>query len=178
MRGPLFSGPLGAPVVLEAIARCLRGAGTTVVIGPPWLAETLAAEVPTVLLVEPEHRDRAQRVARRAGAAGRRLLVGVAGADLPLGPGTVDALLVESVASLEAAEADEWLSTLVPTLRLGGRLIAADVTEDPADEARLGALWLASALTHITQERPRGGVVLTSGRAPAPALLRTRFLDA
>ena len=175
MRGPLFSGPLGGGAVLEALLRRLRGAGNVVVIGPLWLGETLAAEVPTVLLVEPEERVRARRTARRASAAGRRLTVMVAGVELPLGRGSVDALLIDSVAALSAPEASEWLATLVPALREGGSLIAADVTEDPADEARLAALWLASALTHIKQERPRSGVVLTSGRAPAAELVRARF---
>lgn len=178
MRGPLFSGPLGGAAVLDAIVRRLRGARTTVVIGPPWLGETLAAELPTVLLIEPEERARARRIARRAAAAGHRLTVMVAGAELPLARGSVDALLIESVCTLAAPQAGEWLATLVPTLRDGGRLIAADVTEDPADEARLSALWLDSALTHIAQERPRSGVVLTMGRAPAAELVRTRFAAA
>lgn len=155
--------------------RRLRGAGTAVVIGPLWLGETLAAEVPTVLLVQPEERPRARRTVRRANTAGRRLTVMVAGVELPLARGSVDALLIESVSTLAAPEAAEWLATLVPVLKEGGRLIAADVTEDPADEARLAALWLASALTHISQERPRSGVVLTSGCAPAAELVRTRF---
>jgi len=175
VRGPLFSGPLGGGAVLDALVRRLRGAGPVVVIGPLWLGETLAAELPTVLLVEPEERPRARRTVRRSTTAGRRLTVMVAGGELPLARGSVDALLIESVSTLAAPEAALWLATLVPVLREGGRLIAADVTEDPGDEARLAALWLASALTHITQERPRSGVVLTSGRAPAAELVRTRF---
>jgi len=175
VRGPLFSGPLGSASVLEAILRRLRGVGTTVVIGPSWLGDTLSAEIPTVLLVEPEERQRARRLARRARAAGRRLAVVVAGVELPLAPGTVDALVIENVAALDTAESTEWLATLIPTLRDDGRLIAADVTEDPAEEARLASLWLGAALTHITQERPRDGVVLTAGRAPSPSIVRTRF---
>jgi len=175
VRGPLFSGPLGGGAVLEALVRRLRGAGTVVVIGPLWLGETLAAELPTVLLVEPEERPRARRTVRRARAAGRRLTVLLAGVELPLAPGSVDALLIESVSTLAAPEAAEWLATLVPVLRPGGCLIAADATEDPATEARLAALWLSAALTHIKQERPRSGVVLTSGLAPAAELIRTRF---
>jgi len=175
VRGPLFSGPLGGGAVLDALVRRLRGAGTVVVIGPLWLGETLAAEVPTILLVEPEERPRARRTVRRTTAAGRRLTVMLAGVDLPLARGSVDALLIDSVSTLAAPEAAEWLATLVPVLRQGGRLLAADVTEDPADEARLAALWLASALTDIAQERPRSGVVVTSGRAPAAELVRTRF---
>ena len=155
--------------------RRLRGAGPGGVFGPLWLGETLAAELPTVLLVEPEERPRARRTVRRTTAAGRRLTVMLAGVELPLARGSVDALLIESASTLAPGEAAEWLATLVPVLREGGRLIAADVTEDPADEARLAALWLASALTGITQERPRSGVVLTSGRAPAAELVRTRF---
>lgn len=175
MRGPLFSGPLGGGAVLDALVRRLRDAGPVVVLGPLWLGETLAAELPTVLLVEAEERPRARRTVRRAATSGRRLTVMLAGVELPLARGTVNTLLIESVSTLAAPEAAEWLATLVPLLREGGRLIAADVTEDPADEARLAALWLASALTQITQERPRSGVVLTSGRAPAAELVRTRF---
>jgi hypothetical protein len=175
VRGPLFSGPLGGAAVIEAILRRLRGVGSAVVIGPLWLGETLSAEIPTVLLVEPEERDRARRVARRAATAGRRLTVAVAGVDLPLHRGTVDAVLIESVATLDTPAAKEWLSSLIPTLRAGGRLIAADVTDDPVEEARLSGLWLASALTHIVQERPRDGVVLTAGHAPSEALVRARF---
>jgi hypothetical protein len=175
VRGPLFSGPLGGAAVLEAILRRLRGVGTTVVIGPLWLGETLSAEIPIVLLVEPEERDRARRIARRTAAAQRRLTVIVAGVDLPLALGSVDALLIENIAALEMPAASEWLSTLVPTLRAGGRLLTADVTEDPLEEARLAGLWLASALTHIAQERPRDGVVLTAGNAPSEALVRARF---
>jgi hypothetical protein len=175
VRGPLFSGPLGGSAVLEAILRRLRGVGTTVVIGPLWLGDALAAEIPTVLLVEPEERVRARRTARRAAASGRRLTVVTAGVELPLARGAIDAVLIESVAALDMPAATEWLSTLIPTLRTGGRLIAADVTDDPAEEARLAALWLASALTHIAQERPRDGVLLTAGTAPAEALVRARF---
>ena len=164
--------------MLDALVRRLRDAGPIVVIGPLWLGETLAAELPTVLLVEPEERPRARRTIRRATAAGRRLTVMAAGVDLPLARGSVSTLLVESVSTLPAPQAAEWLATLVPVLREGGRLIAADVTEDPADEARLAALWMASALTQITQERPRSGVVLTAGRAPAAELVRTRFQPA
>src|SRR6185503_3683148 len=98
---------------------------------------------------------RARRVTRKAVAAGHRLVVALAGADLPLGPGTVDALVVESAATLDEEGALRWLSALVPTLRPGGRVLAADATDDPAAEARLSSLFLGAALTRIAQERPR-----------------------
>ena len=165
---------------MDAILRRLRGLGTAVVIGPMWLGETLSAEIPTVLLVEPEERERARRTARRAGAAGRRLTVAVAGVDLPLAHGSVDALLIESVAALQAPEAAEWLSTLVPSLREGGRLIAADVTDDPADEALAGR-----ALARLGADPHRAGTAarrrdLDGGPRPRRrgAPVRTRFAAA
>jgi SAM-dependent methyltransferase len=175
MRGPLLSGPLGGAPVLEALAGWLRGVAIAVIIGPLWLGETLAAEIPTLLLIEREERERARRVARRAAASGRRLAVAVAGAELPLHDGTVDALVIESIATLDAETAARWMSVLIPTLRPGGRLITADVTANPAVEARLAGLFLRAALTGISQERPRDGVVLTVGAAPAAALVATRF---
>jgi hypothetical protein len=153
----------------------LRGVGPVVVIGPLWLGEALAAELPVLALFEPEQRPRARRIARRAAAAGRRLGIVMAGGDVPLGLSSVGALVVEDASALDPHEAEEWMAALIPVLRDGGCLIAADVTEDPAVEARLSALFLASALVGIAQDRPRDGVVLTSGRAPSEALVRARF---
>jgi len=183
MRGPLLSGPLGSASVLDALLVRLRSVGKTesktesktAVIGPLWLGETLAAEIPVVLLIEPEERGRARRVARRAGAAGRRLTVVVAGVELPLLPGTTDALVIESAAALGPDELARWTTALVPVLKPGGLLIAADVTDDPAVEARLAGQFLEAALTGIAQDRPRDGVVLTIGTAPAAALVKARF---
>src|SRR5437667_11890306 len=66
LRGPLLSGPLGATAVLEALLARLRGVGPVAVIGPLWLGEALAAELPVLALFEPEQRPRARRIARRA----------------------------------------------------------------------------------------------------------------
>lgn len=175
LRGPLLSGPLGATAVLEALLARLRGVGPVAVIGPLWLGEALAAEVPVLALFEPEQRPRARRIARRATTAGLRLGVVMAGGEVPLGKSSVGALVVEDASALEPRDAQDWMAALVPVLRAGGRLVAADVTEDPGVEARLAGLFLASALVGIAQDRPRSGVVLTSGRAPSEALVRARF---
>ncbi len=139
------------------------------------MGETLAARIPVLLLTEPEERARARRVVRRAVTAGHRLAVALAGVDLPLLTGTVGALLVESASTLDGEAMTRWLAALVPSLRPGGRLIAADATDDPAVEARLAGLFLSAALTEIVQERPRAGVVLTVGTAPPAAVVAARF---
>ena len=148
-----------------------------VVIGPLWLGEVLSARLRVLLLTEPEDRQRARRAARRAAAAGQRLTVALAGVDLPLAPGTLEALLVESASTLEVEAMARWMTTLVPMLRPGGRLVALDASDNPAVEARLAGLFLGSALCGITQERPREGVVLTVGIAPEAAVIAARFED-
>ncbi|MEO5769919.1 MAG: hypothetical protein ABIS92_16315, partial [Polyangia bacterium] len=57
-----------------------------------------------------------------------------------------------------------------------GRLMALDATDDPAVEARLAGVFLASALGHIVQDRPREGVVLTVGTAPPATVISARYL--
>jgi len=175
MRGPLLSGPLGSAAALDAIGRWCDGARTVVVIGPLWLAEVLSGRVRVLLLVEPEERPRARRAARRMAGAAHRFTVALAGVDLPLVPRSVDALLVESAATLDAEARARWFSTLVQVIRPGGRLIAVDATPDVAVEARLAGLFLACALTEIVQERPRQGVLLTVGVAPPASISATRF---
>jgi hypothetical protein len=175
VRGPLLSGPLGTVAVLDRLLTHLRGRGPTVVIGPLWLGETLAEELPVMLLFEPEDRARARRIVRRATTGKVRLGAVMAGVELPLGRGTAGALVIESASALEESAAADWMSALVPALQPDGLLIAVDVTDDPAVEARLGGLFLASALTHVAQDRPRDGVVLTIGRAPSAAMVRARF---
>jgi hypothetical protein len=175
MRGPLLSGPLGTVGALEAMARWLDGTGAVAVIGQLWLGDTLSAKMPILLLTEAEERDRARRVARRATAAGRRLTIVLAGVDLPLGQGTVGALLIDGAATLDAESFARWMQALVPALRPGGRLIAVDATANPTVEARLAGVFLGSAMTEIVQERPREGVLITVGVAPPAPVIKARF---
>ncbi|MBC8132261.1 MAG: hypothetical protein H7X95_04715 [Deltaproteobacteria bacterium] len=175
MRGPLLSGPLGSAASLEAVSRRMDNAAIAVVIGPLWLAEVLSTRVRVLLLTEPEERVRAVRVAKRARAAGQRLTVVIAGVDLPLGAGCVDALLIESASTLDPEALTRWMTTLVPLVRPGGCLVALDGTDDAAAEARLAGLFLGAALCEIVQERPRAGVVLTVGIAPSAPVTAARF---
>lgn len=147
--------------------RWLDDTSRVVVLGPLWLGAALATRTRVLLLIEPEHRARARRVVRKAAEGGQPLLVAVAGVDLPLAPGSVDAIVVESASALDAESAARWLASVVPLLRPGGRLLAADATDDPVVEARLAGLFLGAALTGIRQTRPRDGTVLTSGAALA-----------
>jgi hypothetical protein len=168
---------LGRASTLDAIARLLDAAGTTVIIGPLWLGEVLSKRVRVLLLTEAQERQRARRAARRTKAAGHRLTVVLAGVDLPIVGASVDALLVEGASTLDVEALGRWTATLVPALRPGGRLITADATDDAAIEARLAGGFLAAALTQITQERPRQGVVLTTGVVPAAPIVAARFRD-
>lgn len=158
--------------------RWLRPVAPVVVIGPIWLAETVSAEIPTLLLVEPDERRRAARAAKRARADGRRLVVALAGAGLPTLDGTIGALVVEGAARQKADAVARWMTALVPALQPGGRLLAFDTTDDPAVETRLTSTFLSAALCAIVQERPRAGVLLTLGIAPAAAVVAMRFTDA
>ncbi len=182
MRGPLLSGPLGSQPTLEALLRWTAPApgapperAPVVVLGPPWLGAALAAGGRTLLLVEHEMRPQALRAARRARKESRPLEVALAAADLPFRPGTLSSLVVENVAGLAADEGERWIAALAPVLRPGGRLIAADATSNDAAAARVAGDFLAAALTDIVQERPRDGVVLTVGVAPAASIVAARF---
>ena len=157
------------------MARWIEAGGPVAVIGQLWLGATLAAKVPIVLLAEADERDRARRVARRAAAAGRSLTVVLAGAELPLARGSVGALLVDGAATLDEESFARWMEALVPALRPGGRLIAADATGSPAVEARLAGAFLAAALTEIVQQRPRDGVLITVGVAPPDPVVSARY---
>ncbi len=175
MRGPLLSGPLGSAASLDAIARWVAGAGPVVVLGPVWLAEALANATPVLFLDEPDDRRVLARARRRAVKAGRRLTLGLAGAEVPVRPASVGALVVENVAGLSDEEAASWLASLVPCLRPGGRLIAVDATGSPAAAARVAGVFLSAVLVELIQEWPRDGVVLTVGAAPASAVVAARF---
>jgi hypothetical protein len=112
---------------------------------------------------------------RRARRDRRPLDVAIAAGELPFRRGVVPALVVENVAGLPADDAARWLGALVPCLRPGGRLIAADATSSTAAAARVGNVFLSAALTGIVQEWPREGAVLTVGVAPAAAIVAARF---
>lgn len=155
--------------------RWLRQATPVAVIGPIWLAETVSAEVSTLLLVEPEERRRADRAARRARAEGRRLMVALAGVGLPLHRGSLGALVVEGASTLSGDAVARWMTALVPALRPGGRLLAFDATDDPAVETRLTSTFLSAALCDLVQERPRTGALLTVGIAPPAAVIALCF---
>jgi len=149
--------------------------GPLVVAGPVWLAEVMAHEIPTVLLIEREERGRAARAIRRARRNGLPLHAVMGRDELPLPRGTIPAMVIEGAADLEAAEANAWVEALVPALTPGGRLIAVDVTDDPAREAQLSASFLAGSLLGIEQTRPRENVVLTLGSAPPAVVREARF---
>jgi hypothetical protein len=180
MRGPLLSGPLGSQPSLEALLRWTAGAvgdaaAPIVVLGPAWLGAALARGGRTLLLVESEGRPQALRAFRRARRESRPLEVALAAAEMPFRRGSLSSIVVENVAGLEAAEAERWVAALVPLLRPGGRLIAADATSSDAAAARVTGAFLAAALTDIVQEWPREGAVLTAGIAPAAAVVAARF---
>jgi hypothetical protein len=180
MRGPLLSGPLGSQSTLEALVRW-TSAGTAeagspiVVLGPAWLGAALARGGRTLLLVESDARPQALRAFRRARRESRPLDVALAAAELPFRRGSLSTVLVENVAGLEGPEAERWIAALVPMLRPGGRLIAADATSSDAAAARVAGAFLAAALIDIVQEWPREGAVLTAGTVPAAAIVAARF---
>jgi hypothetical protein len=175
MRGPLLSGPLGSAASLAALGRWLDGTGPVVVLGPVWLAETLAASMRVLFLDEPDDRRVLVRARRRAEKASRPLVIGIAGADVPLRRASLSALVIENAAGLPADEASRWVAALVPCLRPGGRLVAIDATGSTAAAARVAGVFLSAALIDLTQEWPRDGVVLTVGAAPAAAVVDARF---
>jgi len=146
-----------------------------VVAGPVWLAEVMAQQIPTVVLVEREERGRAVRALRRARRKGLPFAAVMGRDELPLPRGKIPALVIEGASDLEPAEARAWVEALVPALAPGGRLIAIDATDDPAREAQLSASFLAGALLGIEQERPREDVVLTVGSAPPAVVCDVRF---
>jgi len=197
MRGPLLSGPLGSQPTLEALLRWTQLPGDVppkgdstkgvtgadaalsrppvVVLGPPWLGAALARGGRTLLLVEGDLRPQALRTHRRAKKESRPLDVALAAAELPFGRGTLSALVVENVAGLPPAEGERWIAALMPLLRPGGRLIAADATSSDVAAAHVAGAFLAAALLEIVQEWPREGAVLTVGIAPSASVTAARF---
>jgi len=175
MRGPLLSGALGSTSSLAAIARRAKDTDPVVVLGPLWLGVTLATELRVLMLVASDDHAAVKRARRRAIKAGRAFEVAVGGAEVPLRPGSVGAMIVENVAGLDAAAATRWIQALVPCLRPGGRLIAADATSDAGAMARISATFLSAAVVGLTQEMPRDGVVLTIAHAPDARVMAARF---
>jgi hypothetical protein len=178
VRGPLLSGALGSVPTLAAVLRWTKGRAPVVVIGPPWLGDAVATAGRVLVLVEPDTRPIALRARRRAHKQQRALDVAIAAADLPLGRGVLPGLVVENVGGLQDDEATRWLAALVPCLRPGGRLIAADATSSKGAAARVAGAFLSAALTEIIQEWPRDGAVLTIGVAPTSSVIDARFPDA
>jgi hypothetical protein len=160
---------------LEALLRWTADRAPVIVLGPPWLGDAVARGGRTLILVESELRPQALRARKRAQKEGRPLDVTLAAADLPFRRGALSALVVENVAGLTAEEASRWIAALVPCLRPGGRLIAADATSSDAAAARVTGAFLSAALIEIVQEWPREGAVLTVGVAPAAPVIAARF---
>jgi hypothetical protein len=175
MRGPLLSGPLGSAASLTALARWIEGAAPVVALGPTWLAEALAEKTRVLHLDDPDDRRVLTRTRRRSQKVARPLDLAIAGADLPLRRASLGALVIENVAGLSTDEARRWIAALVPCLRPGGRLIAADATASTAAAARVSGVFLSAALIEIVQEQPREGVVLTVGVAPSALVTDARF---
>jgi hypothetical protein len=171
MRGPLLSGPLGSAASLAALTRWIDGLSPVVALGPTWLAE----KTRVLHLDEPDDRRVLTRTRRRAQKASRPLDLAIAGADLPLRPGSLGALVIENVAGLSPEEARRWITALAPCLRPGGRLVAADATASTAAAARVSGVFLSAAFVDIVQEQPRDGVFLTVGVAPAALITAARF---
>ena len=178
VKGPLLSGALGSAPTLAAVLRWTQGRAPIVVIGPPWLGDAIATGGRALVLVEAETRPIAVRARRRAQKQQRGLDIALAGAELPLGRAALSALVVENVGGLQDEDAKRWLGALVPCLRPGGRLIAADATSSTATAARVAGAFLAGALTEIVQEWPREGALLTVGVAPMSSIIKARFGDA
>jgi SAM-dependent methyltransferase len=146
-----------------------------VVLGPPWLGNAVANGGRTLVVVEAATRPTALRAQRRARKEQRPLDVAIAAGELPFRRGSLSAIVVENVAGLPAADAARWLEALVPCLRPGGRLIAADATASTDAAARVSGCFLSVSLTNIVQEWPREGALLTIGASPPPAVVMARL---
>jgi len=176
MRGPLLSGALGSPATLGRVCDLVREHPPVVVLSALWLAEALAAELPVLALVEEEKHDAAVRAQRRARKQGHPLAVMVAASEVPLANGAVGAVLVDSLVDIEEeSAATDLLLGLLPALKPDGVVISLDATKNPTLEARVAEIFLAASLARITQLRPREGALVTTGRAPHPAVVTARM---
>ncbi len=176
MRGPLLSGALGNPATLARVLDLVREHAPVVVLSALWLAETLAAELPMLALVEEDKRGAATRAQRRARKQGLPLTVMVAGSEVPLAHGAVGAVLVDSLVDIEEETAAvDLLLGLLPVLKPDGIVLSLDATKNPTLEARVAEVFLAASLTQVIQVRPRDGALVTTGRAPHPAITMARM---
>ena len=176
MRGPLLSGALGSPATLGRVCSLVAEHSPVVVLSALWLAETLATEMPILALVEEEKRAAAVRAQRRAHKQRHPLAIMVAGSEVPLAEGAVGAVLVDSLVDIEEeSAATDLLLGLLPALKPDGIVISLDATKSPALEAHVAEIFLAASLAHITQLRPRDGALLTTARAPHPAIVTARM---
>ena len=143
VKGPLLSGALGSAPTLAAVLRWTDGRAPVVVIGPPWLGDAVATTAAALVLVEPDVAPgRAARApARRTSRAARSTSRSPA-RSCRSRRAALSALVVENVGGLQDQEATRWLAALVPCLRPGGRLIAADATSSTAAAARVAGAFL------------------------------------
>ncbi len=176
MRGPLLSGALGSPATLGRVCNLVRAHSPLVVLSALWLAETLASEIEVLALVEVEKRSAAQRALRRAHKLGHPLSVVIAAAEVPLAPGSVGTVLVDSLVDIEEQPAArDLIVALLPALKPDGIVVSLDATKSPSLEARVSEIFLAASLARITQIRPREGALLTTGDAPHAAVTAARI---
>jgi hypothetical protein len=151
-----------------------------------WLAAALAEEFPVIAVVgtpdrsDPTVREDDRKAGRKAvrKASSRKsapqpgsLTVVLADEELPLGAGAAGAVvLAEMLPETPEVEAAE-LARVLPLVRAGGIVLRAEDTRKPETEAQLARSFLTLGITHITQDRPRDGALLTWGRTPHPAVL-------
>jgi hypothetical protein len=175
MRGPLLSGTLGSQATLDRVCGLVRERAPVVVLSTLWLAETLATEIPVLALVEDEKRAAALRSQKRARKLGLPLTIVTAASELPLAPGSVGAVLVDSLVEIEEpSAASDLLLGVLPTLGRDGIVVSLDATKNPDLEARISGIFLAASLTQISQIRPREGALLTFAKAPHAAVTAAR----
>jgi hypothetical protein len=178
-------------VTLRKLADRLRGSAPVVVLRSLWLASALATEFtvvailgspdPTDPVIRADQQKEGRKALRKAGSRGPgktaagtlsgTLAILHADQALPLAPGTTGAVVLEdlSVETPELVVAE--LARAMLLLRAGGVIVSADRARNPVTEASLARTFLALGITHITQDRPREGALLTSGQAPHPAVL-------
>ena len=175
MRGPLLSGALGSPATLGRLCNLVREHSPVVVLSALWLAEVLSTEFEVLALVEAEKRNAGLRALRRARKLGHPLSLVLAAAEVPLAPGSVGAVVVDSLVDIEEQPAArDLIVALLPVLKPDGIVVSLDATKSPPLEARVSEIFLAASLARITQIRPREGALVTTGAAPHAAVTAAR----